>query len=121
MSGLQELYARLLARRDANPDESWTARLMQGGITTIGKKISEEATELALAARELEHARARGADKDEIARMYAHATNEAADLLYHHLVLLAYLDIPPQAVESVLESRSGASGIEEKRSRGKPD
>lgn len=117
----QGLYAELLQKRSADPATSWTAKLMQGGTTSISKKISEEATELALAARELELARTKAlpqpADNQKIQQLVAHTSNEAADLLYHYLVLLAHLDIPTETVCAILETRRGTSGIAEKRYR----
>jgi phosphoribosyl-ATP pyrophosphohydrolase/phosphoribosyl-AMP cyclohydrolase len=62
------------ARREASPETSYTAKLLHGGVDRIGKKIGEEATELVIAAK--------NGKRDEIRW-------EAADLLYHTLVLLA--------------------------------
>jgi phosphoribosyl-ATP pyrophosphohydrolase len=99
---LQTLYQVILERK-ANPSEnSYTASLMQKGIDKILKKLGEEATELVIAAK--------GGERDE-------TVYEAADLLYHTLVLLAYCDIPLDDVLTELRRRFGISGIEEKAAR----
>ncbi len=102
---LQEVY-RVLLDRKANPNESsYTASLMQKGIDKILKKLGEEATELVIAGK--------GGVRDE-------TVYEAADLFFHTLVLLAYRDIPLDAVYDELRRRFGRSGIEEKNSRTEP-
>jgi phosphoribosyl-ATP pyrophosphohydrolase/phosphoribosyl-AMP cyclohydrolase len=63
----------IASRRHASPDESYTAKLIHGGVDRIGKKIGEEATEVVIAAK--------NASVPEI-------TWEVSDLLYHLLVLL---------------------------------
>lgn len=67
------LQATIAARRGASPEESYTAKLLRGGVDRIGKKIGEEATEVVIAAK--------NRDPGEVSR-------EVADLLYHVLVLL---------------------------------
>lgn len=102
---LQEVY-RVLLDRKANPtDSSYTASLMQKGVDKILKKLGEEATELVIAGK--------GGVRDE-------TVYEAADLFFHTLVLLAYRDIPLDAVYDELRRRFGRSGIEEKNSRPAP-
>jgi phosphoribosyl-ATP pyrophosphohydrolase len=102
---LQEVY-RVLLDRKANPtDSSYTATLMQRGIDKILKKLGEEATELVIAGK--------GGVRDE-------TVYEAADLFFHTLILLAYRDIPLDAVYDELRRRFGRSGIEEKNSRTAP-
>jgi len=102
---LQEVYKVLLDRK-ANPtDRSYTSSLMQKGIDKILKKLGEEATELVIAGK--------GGVRDE-------TVYEAADLFFHTLVLLAYRDIPLDAVYDELRRRFGRSGIEEKNSRTEP-
>lgn len=99
---LQAVYQVIRDRR-ANPSESsYTASLMQKGIDKILKKLGEEATELVIAGK--------GGVRDE-------TVYEAADLFFHTLVLLAYRDIPLDAVYEELRRRFGRSGIEEKNSR----
>ncbi len=83
-------------------DVSYTAKLFDKGIDTILKKVGEEATELVVAAK--------GGKSSEI--IY-----EAADLIYHMMVLLHYSRLSFYDIESELIRRFGVSGIEEKRSR----
>ncbi len=83
-------------------DVSYTASLYKKGTDTILKKFGEEATELVIAAK--------GGKEREI-------VYEAADLLYHFLVLLHYNKISFESIEKELIKRFGMSGIEEKRSR----
>ncbi len=98
------LYHTLLERKNANPNTSYTASLFHKGENTIGKTIVEEAAELGFAIKDKE-------SKDII--------YEAADLLYHSLVGLAYRDLSPDLVKQEIIRRFGLSGIEEKNSREK--
>ena len=100
---LAALYRVILERKGASADTSYTASLLHKGLDTILKKVGEEATELVVAG-------CRG----ERERIVA----EAADLLYHLLVLLGHHDIPPGAVLDELRRRFGTSGHAEKASRG---
>ena len=97
----------VIAERKRNPpaERSYVVKLLQGGVATIGAKITEEATEVVEAAGE----------PGEAGR--EHLVREVADLLFHTLVLLGYHDIPWNAVESELARRFGVSGIAEKESR----
>lgn len=99
---LAELYATLKARRNADPKESYVASLYQKGLDTILKKVGEEAAETLIAAK--------GGDKDQI-------IHETADLWFHSLVMLAFLDLKPEQVLVELKRRFGQSGIEEKARR----
>jgi phosphoribosyl-ATP pyrophosphohydrolase len=103
------ILARLMAvieDRRANPSEqSYTTRLLNGGVDKIGGKILEEAAELVEAAREP------GTDGR------AHFIYEAADVLYHVLVLLGHREVRLDEVEAELARRFGVSGLEEKASR----
>jgi phosphoribosyl-ATP pyrophosphohydrolase len=93
--------------RKAHPSEkSYTNRLLQGGVEAIGKKIVEEAAEVVEAAGE----------PDDAGR--AHTIREAADLIYHLLVLLGSRDISLAEVEAELARRFGVSGLDEKAARG---
>ena len=92
---LQRLYATILERRGADPDESWTARLFAGGRGPIADKVVEEATEAAAAALE-----------ETPERLAA----ESADLLYHLLVLWADAGVAPDDVWAELDAREGRSG-----------
>ena len=87
---LRELEVLLESRRDASPEESYTARLYAAGTKRIAQKVGEEGVETALAATV--H------DKEEL-------KNEAADLVYHLLVLLADADLELADVIDVLKAR----------------
>ena len=104
MSGtLERLEKTIAARRAADPDASYVAKLFARGLPKIAQKVGEEATESVIAALS-------GSDQD--------LTGEAADLLFHLMVLLAARDIPLAAVLAELDRREGTSGIAEKASRG---
>jgi phosphoribosyl-ATP pyrophosphohydrolase/phosphoribosyl-AMP cyclohydrolase len=88
---LAELAAVIAARREAWPEGSYTAYLLQHGVDKIGKKVGEEAAEVIIAAK--------NASQEEI-------TREAADLFYHLLVLLAATGVSPEQVgEELLRRR----------------
>jgi phosphoribosyl-ATP pyrophosphohydrolase/phosphoribosyl-AMP cyclohydrolase len=87
---LGRLAERIHARRDTPPGESYTAKLLHGGVDRIGKKIGEEAAEVIIAAKNSSHA--------ELAY-------ELADLFYHSLVLLESQGLPAEAVWQELERR----------------
>ena len=93
--------------RKTNPPErrSYVAGLLQGGVDAIGKKIVEEAAEVVEA----------GAEPGNAGR--EHLIREAADLVFHTLVLLGYRDVPWSDIEAELAHRFGTSGITEKESR----
>ncbi len=99
---LGRLEAVIEARRDASPETSWTARLLQDGPPRAARKLGEEAVEAIVAAV--------SGDRDGLAA-------EAADVLYHLLVLLAAAGVSPDEVAARLEAREGASGLEEKAAR----
>ena len=101
---LDALYATILSRRDADPDGSWTAKLLAKGPAKAAEKFGEEAIEAIIEA-------ARG-DR-------AALTTEAADVLYHFLVMLAASDVPLQDVIAELDRRQGTSGLAEKAARPK--
>ena len=104
---LHRLMAVIRDRKGASPDESYTARLLAGGLPKIGAKVTEEAAEVIEAAGE-------SGDPGR-----EHTIYEAADLLYHLWVLLAWRDIELSEVESELARRFGVSGLDEKASRQK--
>lgn len=112
MSEPQHTLARLMAliedRKVKLPDGSYTTRLLKAGLSKIGDKVIEEAAEVVEAAGE----------PGEPGRV--HLTREAADLLYHLLVLLAHRDVRLAEVEAELARREGISGLEERASRNKP-
>lgn len=99
---LHRLEATIHARRDAAPDASYTAQLFARGRTRIAQKLGEEAVETVIAAM--------GDDPAKI-------VPEAADLLYHLLVLLADAGLTLDQVDAELARREGMSGIEEKNRR----
>ena len=87
---LSELLAVIEQRRGADPDSSYTAKLLARGLPKIAQKVGEEATETVVAAL---------AESDE------RVVSESADLLYHLLVLWAARDIDAQAVFAELAKR----------------
>ncbi len=102
---LHKLMATICERKEAPADRSYTAKLFAGGLGKIGEKITEEAAEVIEAA----------AESGDAGR--AHTIHEAADVIYHLWVLLAYREISLEEVESELGRRFGISGLEEKASR----
>ncbi|MFA5515826.1 MAG: phosphoribosyl-ATP diphosphatase [Desulfuromonadales bacterium] len=107
MTDRQDIIAalyRVILDRKAHPDEkSYTASLYAKGLDKILGKLGEEATELAVAGK--------GGERDEV-------VYEAADVIYHLLVLLGYYGIAPDEVYGELRRRFGLSGLAEKASRG---
>lgn len=99
---LAALAEEVALRKAAAPETSYTARLLSQGVEKCAKKLGEEAVELALAS---------------VLRDRAHTTAEAADVLYHLLVLLAASDVPVADVMAELARRQGVSGLAEKASR----
>ncbi|MBB6485704.1 phosphoribosyl-ATP diphosphatase [Rhizobium lusitanum] len=104
MSGftLSDLEKIVEERSKASPDESWTAKLVAAGQPKAAKKLGEEAIEAVMAAVTN--------DRDNL-------TYEAADVLYHLLVVLKIAGIPLQNVMGELERRTAQSGLQEKASR----
>lgn len=101
---LDRVYEVILQRKRERPEGSYVAKLFAGGHPAIAEKVCEEAAELAEAAL--------GESEDAVA-------HEAADLLFHTLVLLGYRDVPPERVYDVLERRFGTGGLVEKAARAK--
>ena len=99
---IDTLYHTILERKNADPETSWTAKLLSKGENTILKKVVEEAGEFSFAVK----------DNDEEEIVY-----EAADLTYHVLVALGYKNISPDRIKQELARRFGMSGITEKASR----
>ncbi len=105
-AALQALAGTVEARRGADPASSYTAQLLADPLRAA-KKLGEEAVEAAIAAAAL----ASGAgEADALA-------GEAADVLYHWLVLMAACGVDTDAVAAKLEARTGRSGLDEKASR----
>ena len=99
---LENLWATIAERVATRPEGSYTASLLEGGVDAVTRKVTEEATEVLLAAKDDATAEAAAADRtatrDALAR-------ETADLLYHALVVLAERDVPPATVIDALRSR----------------
>ncbi|WP_415392913.1 phosphoribosyl-ATP diphosphatase [Paracoccus sp. SJTW-4] len=102
MSALERLAATVESRRGADPESSWTAKLLSRGPEKCAEKFGEEAVEAIIEA-------VRG-DRERL-------TSEAADVLYHLLVMLAARGVTLAEVLAELERREGVSGIKEKASR----
>ena len=102
-SAIDRLAETIAARRNADPDTSWTARLLAKGPEKCAEKFGEEAIEAIIEATKGDRAR---------------LTAEAADVIYHLLVMLAARDLTLADVCAELERREGTSGIAEKASRG---
>jgi phosphoribosyl-ATP pyrophosphohydrolase len=99
---LEKLAIDITEKANASPDESYTAKLISKGVAKCAKKFGEEAVELALASI--------GHDKFE-------TTKEAADVLYHFLVLLKAAGVSPDDIMAELKRREGTGGLVEKASR----
>ena len=102
---LARLAATIDARRGADPSESWTAKLLARGPEKCAEKFGEEAVEAVIEA-------VRG-DREAL-------TREAADVLYHLLVMCAARGVTLADVEAELERREGVSGVTEKARRSPP-
>jgi len=100
---LTRLASTIAARKSADPESSWTARLLAKGPEKAAEKFGEEAVEAIIAA---------------VKGDQANLTAEAADVLYHLLVMLAASDVAFDDVLVELERREGQSGIAEKAGRG---
>ncbi|NOC44036.1 MULTISPECIES: phosphoribosyl-ATP diphosphatase [unclassified Ruegeria] len=104
MSILHDLAATIKARKGADPDSSWTAKLLAKGPEKCAEKFGEEAIEAIIEATKGDQAK---------------LTAEAADVLYHLLVMLAARDVALEDVLAELARRQGISGIAEKAARPK--
>ncbi len=105
LESLARLMQTLQQRAKERPPGSYTTTLLDGGSEKIGKKIREEAAELIEAATE---------DGDQGRE---HFIDEAGDLLYHTMVLLAWRGVDLQEVAAELARREGTSGLVEKANR----
>jgi phosphoribosyl-ATP pyrophosphohydrolase len=99
---LERLAATIHARRSDPAGKSYTRQLLEGGTERCAKKLGEEAIEVVIAT---------------VHQSDAALTAEAADLLYHLLVVLEVRNIPLAAVSAALENRMGTSGLDEKAAR----
>ena len=102
-SELQTLAATIQSRKGADPDSSWTAKLLAKGPEKCAEKFGEEAVEAIIEAVK--------GDRERL-------TSEAADVLYHLLVMLAARNVTLESVLAELDRREGVSGIAEKAGRG---
>ncbi len=102
---IERLYNTILSRKGADPNSSYTARLMAKGPIKLAQKLGEEAIEAAIEG-------VRGDRKKLV--------EESADLFYHLLALWASRGVKPAQVWAELARREGMSGLQEKASRGKP-
>ena len=99
---LDKLASDIAAKANASPDDSYTAKLISKGVPKCAKKFGEEAVELALAS---------------VADDRVETTREAADVLYHFLVLLKAAGVTVEDVMAELKLREGTGGLVEKASR----
>jgi phosphoribosyl-ATP pyrophosphohydrolase len=99
---LADLDAIIAARAASDDEMSYTRKLIGKGVAKCAQKLGEEAVEAAIAAVQK--------DRDEL-------TAEAADVLYHLLVVLKVADVDLQDVMAELARRTGQTGLEEKASR----
>jgi phosphoribosyl-ATP pyrophosphohydrolase len=99
---LNDLFETIQTRKTADPSSSWTAQLLSKGPEKCAEKFGEEAIEAVIEAVK--------GDKQGL-------TSEAADVIYHLMVMLASHDISLEDVVDELVKRQAKSGIEEKASR----
>ena len=102
MNALERLASTIEARKGADPASSWTAKILAQGPEKAAEKFGEEAVEAVIEAVKGDRAK---------------LTAEAADVLYHLLVMLASRDVALADVLAELARREGVSGIDEKASR----
>jgi phosphoribosyl-ATP pyrophosphohydrolase len=105
MDTLQRLESTIAQRRTASPEESYVARLLARGAPVIARKLGEESIEAVVAALT--------GTREEL-------VGEAADVLFHLLVLLAAKDVSLAEVMAELDRREGTSGLAEKAARSAP-
>jgi phosphoribosyl-ATP pyrophosphohydrolase len=103
MNTLERLAATIDARKGGDPETSWTAKLLSKGPEKCAEKFGEEAVEAIIEAVK--------GDRSRLA-------SEAADVLYHLLVMLAARDVTLSDVFAELEKREAQSGLTEKQARG---
>jgi phosphoribosyl-ATP pyrophosphohydrolase len=103
MTALTRLAATIDARKDADPESSWTAKLLAKGPEKCAEKFGEEAIEAVIEA---------------VKGDSAGLTSEAADVVYHLLVMCAARGVTLTDILAELERREGTSGVAEKASRG---
>ena len=102
LAWLETLWATIASRAAERPAGSYTTGLLDRGVDAAARKVTEEATEVLIAAKDDASAGAAGADRSATRDALA---GEAADLVFHALVLLAERDVTPSAVIDVLRGR----------------
>ncbi len=102
---LDTLWATIASRVETRPTGSYTTTLLTGGVDAVGRKVTEEATEVLLAAKDDAVAEAAGADRTQ---SHVALTGEVADLVFHTLVLLGERGLSPAAVIATLRERHKA-------------
>jgi len=102
MSALERLAAVVASRQGVDPGDSWTAKLLARGPEKCAEKFGEEAVEAIIAA----------VKGDRVALI-----SEAADVVYHLLVMLAARGVTLDDVQAELQRREGVSGLAEKAAR----
>jgi phosphoribosyl-ATP pyrophosphohydrolase len=130
LSRLAQVIETRKPEHGGDPDKSYVARLLARGPDAFLKKIGEEATEVVMAAKDLQAERdqhlkdapstpstPRATRADPLSAKAQSLVGEMADLWFHALVALSYFDLSPQAVLEELERREGLSGLEEKALR----
>ncbi len=104
MDTLSRLAETIASRANADPDSSWTAKLLAKGPEKCAEKFGEEAVEAIIAS---------------VKGDTTNLTAEAADVLYHLLVMLQASGVKFESVLAELDRREGTSGIAEKAARPK--
>jgi len=99
---LEDLENIIASRASASPDESWTAKLLSKGPEKVAEKFGEEAIEALIEAVK--------GDRERL-------TSEAADVLFHLMIMLKSRDVALADVLAELASRQVRSGLEEKANR----
>jgi len=110
---LERLDAVIESRKPAHggdPEKSYVARLFTKGPDSFLKKIGEEATEVVMAAKDLEHAPTDAALRQAF-------VGEMADLWFHSMIALSHFGLSTQEVLQELSRREGLSGLDEKALR----
>ena len=116
VSSSSDALARLAAINDSrrpaqggDPETSYVAKLLHKGPDAFLKKIGEEATEVVMAAKDVDRAQSADANQKLV--------GEVADLWFHTMIALAHYGLKPADVIAELERREGTSGIDEKAMR----
>ena len=104
LAWLETLWSTIAARAAERPAGSYTTSLLEAGVDAVGRKVTEEATEVLIAAKDDAAAERSGAERHPTRKRVA---EETADLLYHAMVLLAERGVAARDVVAVLRSRHG--------------